>query len=434
MSRTWRFADAGVSSVKTSVKWILMGIAMVLVLGLPCLLRAGDWLHFGHNDCFTGYSKNETTIGVGNVKKLKRLWGTGCNDGYFSTIFRSPAIFQGTLFTSGAGDTLTAYNTLNGHPLWKFGQGNTGWAPQPVVSSDGIVFYMEGTDPTYLYAVKATNGKKLWKAPIGLDLGFDGAAYNVPVVDEARNAVYVVENSFMGDGKLYAFNKKNGKILWYKSKAKDGMEFRGNYVALKGPWIFATAVVEESYFERDKLARINSETKKVEMYYDRPTSESYEIGGCAVCNNMLIVTYHDRDDVFRSKSILAVYKINSRKILWTKVYNRSAVTGAVACNTDKNTVYVPTNPYLYAYNMSNGKQVWKYTGLDAVFNPSIANGIVYFLSKDNFYAINEATGKKLFHYSLGYEAEPSTQVAVADGMIYFSGNGGDCDLFALGFK
>jgi hypothetical protein len=33
---------------------------------------------------------------------------------------------------------------------------------------------------------------------------------------------------------------------------------------------------------------------------------------------------------------------------------------------------------------------------------------------------------------LGYEAYDTTQVAICDGMLYFSGNGGTCDLYALG--
>ncbi|MEW6366350.1 MAG: PQQ-binding-like beta-propeller repeat protein [Acidobacteriota bacterium] len=396
---------------------------------------AADWPHFGYDDQFTSYNRQEKTLNAQNVRYLEKKWGIGCDDGWFSVIFRSPAIYQNTLFTSSAGDCLRAYDARTGDLQWQHGDGNSGWAPQPVVCTDGTIAYMEGTIPTSLYGVRSADGKQLWKAPVGFDLGFEGAAYCVPTVDEARKTIYVVENLFIGDGKLFALSKQNGKVLWYMSKEKDKAAFRGNYVALKGAWVFATAVVPVSYSEADKIGRINSKTRKIEMYYDRPSPEEwYDIGGCTVCNDMLIVAYHDRDDVFRGKSILCAYNINSPKIVWSKRYTSSAVTGAVACNTTLKRIYVPTNPYLYAYDLKTGAEKWRYMGYDAIFSPSVANGVIYFLSDTNMYAIGESDKKKLFTFSLGYDAEYSTQVAVANGMVYFSGNGGDCDLYALGLR
>ncbi|RCV65413.1 Peptidase family C25 [Methanophagales archaeon] len=48
------------------------------------------------------------------------------------------------------------------------------------------------------------------------------------------------------------------------------------------------------------------------------------------------------------------------------------------------------------------------------------------------YAIEEDTGEKLFSYQLGHKADETTQVAISNGMIYFSGSDGTCALFALG--
>ena len=42
------------------------------------------------------------------------------------------------------------------------------------------------------------------------------------------------------------------------------------------------------------------------------------------------------------------------------------------------------------------------------------------------------TGAKLAHFPFGYTGYDNSQVAVSHGMLYFSGNGGNCDLFALG--
>ncbi len=166
-----------------------------------------DWPHFGYDGSFTACNPLESTLAITNVATLERKWGVGCDDGYFSVISRSPAIYDGKLYTSGAGNKLTAYNARTGQKLWQFGNGNYAWAPQPVVSTDGIVFYMEGSYPTHLYAVNANTEAKLWEAPLTFDLGYNDRA--LVTVDEANGLVYLIENPFMGGGKLYALNKQN---------------------------------------------------------------------------------------------------------------------------------------------------------------------------------------------------------------------------------
>jgi len=413
----------------SKTKLALIGAAFLALFIQNPSFATADWLHFGYDNQYTSYNPEEKTINVKNVKKLKRKWGIGCDDEYFSVIFRTPAIYKGKLYTSRAGGRLTAYNAQTGQELWQFGDGNYAWAPQPIVSEKSIVYYMEKCIPTYLYAVNRNNGKKKWKAPIGFDLGYSGAVEAVVTVDEKRKVVYLVENKFGGDGKLYALNKRNGKIRWYMSKAKNGVEFKGNYVLLKDNNIFALAKVPIGHFESDKMLRINAKTKKIEMRYNRPKPEEYYlISYYTLCNDILAVVF---SDMYTPKSIVVTYNINSPTIVWQEKYSYSAVTGAIACNTDKNILYVPTDPYLYALNANTGKKIWKYTGYGAIYNPSIANGIVYFISDTNMYAIKENNKKKLFTFPLGYEGDETTQVAISNGMLYFSGNGGTCDLFAL---
>ena len=163
---------------------------------------AVNWLHFGYDGSYTSYNPVESTISITNVAQLERKWGISCDDVYFSVISRSPAIYTGKLYTSGAGSRLTAYDARTGRMLWQFaggdptdeqivnvfevltGQmlrresnlGNADWALQPVVSEDGMVFYMEGSNPTHLYAVDADNGDELWEAPFGFDMSFNDKA------------------------------------------------------------------------------------------------------------------------------------------------------------------------------------------------------------------------------------------------------------------
>ena len=419
-----------VSGYSLKVRIVLTGLAFLSFLIQNPSVLAADWLHFGYDSQYTSCNPAEDTIDINNISQLQRKWGIGCDDGYFSMISRSPAIYNGTLYTSGAGSKLTAYDAITGQELWQFGNGNYGWAPQPVVSADGIVFYMEDSIPTHLYAVDADTGNMLWEAPIGFDLAYNNTA--LVTVDEANNVVYIVQDPFArGGGKLFALNKQTGEITWFKSEATDNVDFEGDYVLLRKGKIFVEAQVEIEHWYQDRILCIDASSQNIEIVFDKPKGiELNDISQYSLCNNKLAVTFCNRDDVFESDSILVVYDVTSQAVLWQKDCS-TAITGKIACNTTKNVIYVPTDPYLYALDAATGQEIWKYAGYGAIYNPSIANGIVYFISDTNMYAVNEDTGEKIFCYPLGYEADETTLVAICDGMVYFSGSGGTCDLFAL---
>ena len=89
---------------------------------------------------------------------------------------------------------------------------------------------------------------------------------------------------------------------------------------------------------------------------------------------------------------------------------------------------------MIALDAGTGEKIWEHMSLSNVFTTTIANGIIYYLSDTNMYALDQADGRQLFRFPLGVNADPSTGVAVNDGLVVFSGSGGTCDLFVLGFK
>ncbi len=415
--------------------FILIGFgALSLWQSSDCF--AGDWLQFGYDDSYTSLNPAETKIGISNVSQLQRQWGLGCNDGVFSVISRSPALYNGTLYTTSAGSILQAYNAKSGQELWTYGKNyGSGWNPQPVVSEDGVVFYLQPVNSGLydLYAVNASTGMVFWKSPISFDLGFNHTV--LPTIDETNNRVYLVEPDFGPDeGALYAINKETGDIVWYKNKTVGNLSAKGDYVILKANKIFGLADV--NWFDY-QMYRLDVKTQDVDFFFDVPTplpdADDDEILQYSLCGNQLIVGIGVDDDHISDidKGSVVIYNIDSPTVV-RRIDFPYPITGQIACNTTTNTLFIPTNPYLYAINAATGKEVWKYMGYGSIYTPSVANGVVYFISDSNMYAVNEATGQKLFSYPLGYNGEESSQVAIDDGMLYFSGNGGTCDLFALG--
>lgn len=388
---------------------------------------AGDWLHFGYDSRFTGHNVTETRIGASNVGELDRVWGVGCDDGYFSVISRSPAIRNGVLYTSGAGDRLRAFDALTGLLLWEYGAGNYGWAPQPVISEGGVVFYMEGSTPTELYAVEASTGAELWQAPLGFDLGFNDTS--LVTVDEANGLVYVVESPFMGDGKLFALDIATGEVEWYMSPATHELGPISDYALLDGKTLYVVAEVEVGYYTAPRVVEIDATTRQIVHQFEKPASPEYVyIPSISMCNGRVLAVY---DDTYESLSTVVAYDPVTRNILWSREFPLG-VTGRIACNEARDVLYVPTDPSLLAVDAATGDEIWSYLGFGPIFNPSLANGVVFFISDTNMYAVDENDGQRLLRYPLGYEGYDTTQVAISDGMVFFSGNGGACDLFALG--
>ena len=415
-------------------------VVVIIVLGasapgsrVPAAAQSdlsNNWLHFGSDSGYTGYAPAETILGVDNVAALKLVWGIGCEDGAFSVISRAPAIRDGVLYSAGAGRELIAQDARTGDRVWSFGGGALGWAPQPVATEEGTVLYLEGISGIYdLYALDATSGENIWQAPLQFDLGFNDVA--LPTVDEANGVVYFIEKPFMDPGKLFALDLNTGDALWYLSKEKDDIAVQGDYPLVDEQGVYVPILVDELERHRDDvnyMARIDPASQTVAMQYARPNSEGYEeVGHYGLCGDMLVADY---GTLYDETDVLVGYNTATPDIAWRQDFKE--ITGGYACDPNLNVIYVPTNPYLYALDAATGKIIWKYTDFGAVYTPSIANGVIYAIAGTNMVAISQDEGKKLFSYRLGEKGYENTQVAISNGMVYFSGNGGTCDLLALG--
>ncbi len=410
------------------------GIAVLGILLNSHWGMANDWLHFGADSVYSGNNTEERRLGPGTVGDLEQRWGIGCNDSWFSVISGSPAIRNGVLYTSGAGSRLTAYEARTGRMLWEFGQGNMGWAPQPVVSNGGTVFYLEGSYPTEMYAVNGMSGEQLWHAPLAFDLGYSDTA--IVTVDEANNRVYVVETpSNTEDGKVFALDGTTGDIVWWKGPATDNLGFKGDHVLLHEGSIYVVAITEDEHqWPVEMVVAVDTLDQNIKATFSRPSDiELREISRISICGETLIVNFCDRDDVFESEGILVAFDLGTGVERWRMEAN-GPITGSIACNETLGKIYVPAGPYLRALRITDGSEIWNYLGFDDIFNPSLANGIVYFISDTNAYALDENTGGQLFRFALGHDGYNTTQIAIADAMLFFSGNGGTCDLYALALQ
>lgn len=398
----------------------------------PALEWDYNWLHFGMDSQFSSYNPNETKITKENIASLKRVWGAGCDDGLFSVYGGTPALYEGSIIVTHAGGKLEAGDAYTGEKDWDFGENAYGWAPPPVVSTDGIVYYLYVTTDASakLYAVQAETGQQIWEAGTQFKTGFNNDTQ--VTVDEKNDLVYILEDMF-GDGSLYAVDRNTGEIQWSlgSKREEEGITFVGYIVPLKDDKLYVAAAVPGEIAKRLHMVRVDSITQEVDLQYDIPEelNLSWEVGWYGICNDHLFETYQDGS---RNATVLVAHSLDQPGITWQ--INVPAQSGRLACDPQKDILYIPTGESLLALDASTGTTVWEHKSIKSVFSPTIANGIIYYISDTNLYALDQEDGSQLFRFPLGTEGEESTGVAVNEGLVVFSGNGGTCDLYVLGLK
>jgi outer membrane protein assembly factor BamB len=392
-----------------------------------------NWLHFGVDNAYSSYFSGETLIDTSNVDSLKKIMGIGCNDAMFSVYGGTPAMYHGKLIITYAGGKLQGGNKLTGVMDWEFGESAAGWAPPPVVSEDGIVYYLYVTNDasSKLFAVNAETGEKIWEAATQFKTGFSFLPQ--AAIDEQNDLVYIVEDSF-GAGVLYAVNRMDGEVAWtIGGETEEDPDFVGSIVPMRNGKLYLPAETPEEHYKREGLVRVDISSQAVDLIYDRPTmkdSAKY-VGQYGICNEYGFASFIEGSRLDPATELVA-YHLDQPGIAWSK--NTTGQSGRLACDVKENIVYIPTNKSLMALNPETGEVIWEHKSTKSVLSPTIANGVIYYLSDTNLYALDQKDGKQLFRFPIGIQADISTGVAINDGNVIFSGTGGDCDLFVLGLQ
>lgn len=390
-----------------------------------------NWLHFGVDDQFSSYQPEETLITRENIADLQQISGAGCDDDYFSVIAGTPSIYQGQMILTYAGGNMEVGNPLTDEKIWDFGPRANAWAPPPVVSADGIVYYLSVTSDASakLFAVDLETRQQVWEAATQFETGFNFDAQ--VTVDEDSGMIYVIEGYF-GDGRLFGVDRATGEVNWFKGVEQhdEGVTFVGSHVPSKDNKLYIPAGIPEGYSKRFRMVRVDVVNQEIDLQYDVPAELNFgwHVEWYGLCNDYVFETYSSNHQA----TVLAAHQSDQAKIIWQ--LEIPPQSGRFSCDTQQGILYVPTDTGLIALDAGTGEKIWEHKSLSSVFTPTIANGIIYYLSETNMYALDQVDGHQLFHFPLGVKANPSTGVAVNDGLVIFSGSGGTCDLFVLGFK
>jgi outer membrane protein assembly factor BamB len=325
------------------------------------------WPQYGYGAGLTSDNTRETTLGTGNVRKLRLAWST-------------PDL------------------TINGKPVCC-------GATQPTVAG-GIVYL--GTS-WGVFARNATTGKLLWQATLGGDnsdpASKSDARYTVPAV--ANGIVYAGSGTAGPDyGQLTALNATTGKKLWtYVPAATPKSPYRTP--------VDSASVANGKVWDYigNHLYELNARTGKLIWTH-------HELQLPAVAGGNAYATGYGR----------LVFDINTAHT-YTWVYKAPVDTNPQNAVTAAGAVYVLDYTHLLAVNAATGHQRWDFPvpvtpARSRETHLAVAGGVVYFAAgNDNspsyLYAVQASTGRQLWRLRFGQQYTLGNP-QLANGVVYIT--------------
>jgi outer membrane protein assembly factor BamB len=167
-----------------------------------CVQACAHWSQFHFTAGGTRFNPYEKTINVKNVHRLHLHWRY--NTGLY--VYSSPSVVNGVVYVASYNGNVYAINASNGKKLWSYATGGA-ILGSPAVAN-GLVYI--GSTDSKLYAVKVSDGSLAWS------LATDQEQSSPAASDEV---VYVGDDF----DDLYALNGTTGAVIWSDQGGGEGV-------------------------------------------------------------------------------------------------------------------------------------------------------------------------------------------------------------------
>lgn len=294
-----------------------------------------------------------------------------------------------------------------------------------------------GKNPSAVVALKSDTGQERWSQPLA---GKSGTAPLCMALDDG--VIYVGVLSYQTSANNRS-NATNYNI--YSFSAQDGK--RGATYDVPGNSYLYALVVQKGilYIPTDKgLYAMDARSKKLlwsNSMQPEGKSQRLVIREPSILNGVLYTVFVSANETGRpEQSKVVAFSAKNGKLLWES----AAFAGEASKPTIANgVIYVgssiaKTGPFegaLYAYDATNGRQIWKVTTNGVQHPPSINNGVVYASAyagmelKESVLAVDLKTGHKKWQHQIekGITTTPYEQ----DGVVYEAAGFDKGKLYAL---
>lgn len=351
-------------------------VAALCVFAGPAFALNGDWPMLNFDPHGHRYNRFETVLNTKSVKSLHVAWKADIG------VTRStPAVVNGVVYTGTDDCHLTALDAVTGTVVWSVKLGSTFIISSPAVVNQ--IVYVSTMDGQF-FALDAASGTQLWSATLG------SQSAESPTVSDGR--VFIGDNR----GILYSFNARNGKALWQTDQFASGN--------LGAPAVAGGIVYSQSY--GGYLDAIDEATGT--KLWVANIDHGIGFGSPLVDGNQVTIN---------SSGLIKSLNAKTGVQVWESGIGSNEDGSLAAAN---GTIYGATEDHIiWRYGAAFGK-LGKLTDghHDFVAAPTIANGVLYTVSKgDQIVAAYNATSGK-FLWSAPLDVQPWVSPVVSNGRLY----------------
>lgn len=352
------------------------------------------------------YRGNLANTGIVQTEGLSELKGEKWSLQLDHEIHSSPILVDGILYFGDEGGQFYAIRAKNGKIVWK--QAFAGKIRSTAAVYENELYFTDTTST--LYAIDKADGKLKWKQQLDNSLSngkfTDPWDYYIssPAIDQ--DIIYVG-----GEGPFfYAVSRLDGSILW---QHETPMLFIHNKAAIADGKVF--------------IADMTGEVTALDQKTGKPIwSQDYGAVQSSIAYKDGLLYFGSRDQY--------VYALDaeSGEIKWTYLTSGGSwVSSSAAVNDEYVAIGSSDSKYVHVFDPVSGQSKFDFQAGSRVFgSPVIVDHILYFgtaftdkkannADTDAFYAVDLKTGKEKWRFAEAHSPILSTPV-VADGVVFFT--------------
>ncbi len=314
---------------------------------------------------------------------------------------------------------LVYLNISTGNIIW-FHKFQNDLMDEPIVYN-GLVFYGTGSNivlsqykMNQVGAINLSTGKVVW------NYNFTGEKMPTPVLFD-NEIIYTP--GFLGTGYLDAYDYNNGTIAWDLNLSSES--------AMSSPAVLGNNMFfgSRAYNETENLFySINMDTHKINWFDNFSANMGTQDSSPSIYNNTIITGAVTENGLMNLNYTLYGINASNGVIRWSLnegsgpfVHNLK-LPPTTAYN---NVVYsdTPSLGYLYAINISSGKEIWKYNTGPTDANVNIINGYIFIVNREGELFIFNKNGTLYKEVNIGMPYGPDDVIKAGNKVILYSSTG-----------
>jgi outer membrane protein assembly factor BamB len=287
--------------------------------------------------------------------------------------YSTPALENGTLYSTNTDHNLYALDATSGTLKWKFTTASTIISSPAAVNN--IVYF--GSDDHYIYAVDAVSGNLKWKYL---------TAQNVDSSPAVSNGIVYIGSA---DGNLYALDASTGSLKWKYDT--------GSAIVEASPVISNNVIFIGN--RAGYLNAANATTGQSKWIFST-NGISLEQSKPSVNNGVIYLASWYKINDFNQAGALYAINENDGSQIWKGLNGQGFTSGPVYADGK---VFINSDDLnIYAVDAATGNVTWKKQIIANGAVPTVANGNVFAGGggSNAFYVLDSSTGNESWKLSL----------------------------------